>query len=178
MFRKIFGFSRYLYYKLKSLLLNNGNISFNTRILLPISLNFEVHKKSEVKLGKVIFNKNVSIRVRESAKLIIGTGVNFNNACIVTCRGDINIGNNVLFGPNVMVFDHDHDYLAKDYANNFKIGKIVIEDNVWIGANVIILKNTTIKKNSVIAAGTVVRGTVEENSIVYNKRDIIQKAKG
>lgn len=39
-------------------------------------------------------------------------------------------------------------------------------------------ENTTIKKNSVIAAGTVVRGTVEENSIVYNKRDIIQKAKG
>ncbi|MEC0169774.1 acyltransferase [Paenibacillus graminis] len=177
MFRKMLGFSRYLFYKLKNMLFLNRNITFNNRILLPSSLNFEVHKNSEVELGKIIFNKNVSIRVRESAKLIIGTGVNFNNGCIITCRKHVNIGNNVLFGPNVMVFDHDHDYLAKDYTNTFKLGQIIIEDNVWIGANVIILKDTIIKKNSVIAAGTVVRGTVQENSIVYNRREIIQKKK-
>lgn len=177
MFRKFTGFSKYIFYKTKSNLFNGGNIRMSKRILFPLSLNFEVDKNSEVELGKIQFNRNVSIRVRNNAKLSIGNGVNFNNGCIVTCRKHIQIGNNVLIGPNVMIFDHDHDYTAEDYTTNFKLGSIIIEDNVWIGANVVILKNTIIKQNSVIAASTVVKGLIEPDTIVFNKREIVQKLK-
>lgn len=44
----------------------------------------------------------------------------------------------------------------------------MIEDNVWIGANVMILKGSYIMKNSVIAAGSIVNGLVDENVVYYN----------
>lgn len=74
------------------------------------------------------------------------------------------------YGPNVMIFDHDHDYQSYNLKENFKTDEIIIEDNCWIGANVVILKGTHIKENSVIAAGSVVRGVIEQNTLFYNER--------
>lgn len=47
---------------------------------------------------------------------------------------------------------------------------VVIGDNVWIGANSVILRGSRIGDNAVIAAGTIVKGTVESNTLVYDKR--------
>ena len=43
---------------------------------------------------------------------------------------------------------------------------IIIKDDVWIGANVTILKGITIESGSIIAAGTLVNKDVSQNSIV------------
>ena len=56
--------------------------------------------------------------------------------------------------------------------NEYKIGSVVIEDNVWIGAGVIILRNTTIGKNCIIGAGTIVKGNIPNNTIVTTNREI------
>lgn len=48
--------------------------------------------------------------------------------------------------------------------------EIIIEDNCCIEANVVILKCTHIKKNSVIAAGSVIKGVVEKNTLFYKKK--------
>lgn len=47
-----------------------------------------------------------------------------------------------------------------------KEGKIVIEDNVFIGLRVTILPNTTIERNCIIGAGSVVKGHIPEGSVV------------
>jgi acetyltransferase-like isoleucine patch superfamily enzyme len=114
---------------------------------------------------KASFRNNCVVRVRDNAKLKIGEFSNFNNGCIITCRELINIGDRVSFGPNVMIFDHDHDYKSNDYIHNFKTKPIVIEDDVWVGANVTILKGSIIKKGAVIGANSVVCGTVEEQCV-------------
>ncbi|MNR50419.1 2,3,4,5-tetrahydropyridine-2,6-dicarboxylate N-acetyltransferase [compost metagenome] len=44
-------------------------------------------------------------------------------------------------------------------------GGIVIEDDVWLGANCVLLDGTILRKGCVIAAGSIVRGTVEAYSI-------------
>lgn len=46
---------------------------------------------------------------------------------------------------------------------------IVIDNNVWIGANTVILKGTSIGANAAIAAGSIVRGVMPEDSLFYNK---------
>ena len=44
---------------------------------------------------------------------------------------------------------------------------IVIKDNVWLGGSVIVLDGVTIGKNSIIAAGTIVRKDVPQNTLMY-----------
>ena len=57
----------------------------------------------------------------------------------------------------------------------YKTGAVIIEDNVWIGANTVILRGTHIGANSVIAAGSIIRGNVPNNTVVYQKREIKYK---
>ena len=55
-------------------------------------------------------------------------------------------------------------------------GKIIIGNNVWIGANCVILKNIKIGDNSVIGAGTVINKDVQENEIVVgNQQRVVKK---
>ena len=90
----------------------------------------------------------------------------------------IEIGNDCLFGPNVVIVDHDHDYHFTDNqrGNHWLLGEVKIGNNVWVGANVTILRGTTIGDGVIIGAGAVVKGKVEANTILYQKSNYIIKA--
>jgi len=82
----------------------------------------------------------------------------------------IKIGNNVKIATEVLFMEHDiiHNMFNKKNQTDIfreKLGTIVIEDNVFIGARSIILYNTKIGKNCVIAAGSVVTHDIPENCI-------------
>lgn len=102
-----------------------------------------------------------------------------NYGCMITSRNKIQIGNGVEFGPNVLLYDHDHDYKCSGglKAGKYKVGEIIIGENSWIGANVVILKNTKLGKNCVVAAGSVI-GNCEypDNTIIYQKRETLTKS--
>lgn len=137
--------------------------------------NYEIDKTSSVSIAKdVFFRFNCAVRVRRNAELQIGNCVSFNDGCIITARKRIVIGNNVLFGPHVIIFDHDHDFKSNDFMNVFVEKDIVIEDNVWVGGNVSILKGTVIHEGATIAAGAVVTGEVPPHSVYINKSKIIR----
>ncbi len=78
----------------------------------------------------------------------------------------IYIGDNVMFGPNVTLCTAGHpiepELRRQVYQYNFPIH---IEENVWIGAGVIVLPGVTIGKNSVIGAGSVVTRDIPENVV-------------
>ncbi len=76
----------------------------------------------------------------------------------------IEIGDNVTIAPDVLVLSHDGS--TKNLTGYTKIGKVKIGDNVFIGSKSIILPNTKIGKNSVIAAGSIVVGDVPDNVVV------------
>ena len=84
--------------------------------------------------------------------------------------GNTTIGEHCRIGPNVLIFDHDHDYKAGLQLNKFKTGSISIGDNVWIGGGAIILRDTEIGDNAVIAAGSIVKGKVPAGSLYVQKR--------
>lgn len=159
----MFGILKFLIYKV----FNFNKVQFKN--IPKINYNFRIAMK---KNSKLIFGKNlrtrnnVSFRVYNKGKIHIGDNCFFNDNCSLNCQQKIDIGNNVICGQNVMFFDHDHDY--KGNINNFICEEIKIGDNVWIGANCIILKGVTIGNGVVIAAGTVVRNNISDNSIVYN----------
>lgn len=158
------------FYKLNYLFYKDVNLNISGGV--PLSTEFDFKRTSCVCLENTNgFRQNCSIRVRENAYLKIGLGSTLNNGCIITSRNRIYIGEHVLIGPNVMIFDHDHDIKSENIFENFKSAPVVIEDNVWIGANVIILKGSTIRKNAVIAAGSIVRGEVGMDMLYYDRQE-------
>ena len=76
----------------------------------------------------------------------------------------ITIGNQVTIAPDVLVLSHDGS--TKNLMGYTKIGCVEISDNVFIGAKSIILPNTTIGKNCVVGANSVVSGNVPDNTVV------------
>lgn len=78
--------------------------------------------------------------------------------------GQIQIGNRVTLAPEVYVLAHDastHADLGYTY-----IGRVVIEDGVFVGARAMILPNVCIGKNSIVGAGSVVTRDVPEETVV------------
>jgi maltose O-acetyltransferase len=90
------------------------------------------------------------------------------NACINSID-KVSIGDRVLMGPEVMIFTADHKWCddEKTYYGKGEItAPVSIEDDVWIGARVIILKGVTIGKGATVAAGSVVTKDVSPYDIV------------
>lgn len=93
-------------------------------------------------------------------------------ACLQSAHGKIFIGNHVMFGPNVSIHGGNHVYdKVGTYMNEIRKepnsdGCVTIEDDVWVGANAIILKGITVGKGSVVSAGAIVTKDVPPYSIV------------
>lgn len=86
----------------------------------------------------------------------------------LTCVDDANIyvGNNVMFGPNVVLATANHPLDPTLRIRGYQYARdIVIEDNVWIGANAVVLPGVHIGANSVIGAGSVVSRDVPADSL-------------
>lgn len=97
------------------------------------------------------------------------------HASFMASIAHIYIGNYVTFGPSVTIRGGDHrtDLVGKhiyEIRENEKLPEndkdVIIEDGVWVGCNVIILKGVTIGTGAVVAAGAVVTKDVPPYSIV------------
>jgi maltose O-acetyltransferase len=79
----------------------------------------------------------------------------------------VTIGNRVLIGPHVCICTgtHDIDPLVRKESGSFAF-PIIIEDDVWIGANVTILPGVRIGRGSMVAAGAVVVKDVDSGVVV------------
>lgn len=121
--------------------------------------------------SNVCFQKRVAL-TSVGGELNIGSNVSFNRNCILICRYNITIDDNVIFGPGVTIYDHDHVFSAEGIMPGFRYGSVIIEQGCWIGANVIILRDSHIGKGSVIGAGSIVKGNIPPHSLVTSNRDM------
>lgn len=153
---------------------NGKNLKYTFPIKLGKNTILTYRKNGKIILGKhVSINSNAQLSVTENAILTIGSYSGVGNNNVIVARENITIGNNVMIGPNVCIYDHDHVIHKEGIMRNlgYETAPVVIEDNVWIGAGVIILKGVTVGTGSVVAAGTIVNKDVPPNSIIYNKRE-------
>ncbi|MDS0261338.1 acyltransferase [Haloarcula sp. S1CR25-12] len=84
-------------------------------------------------------------------------------------NGGIDIGENVLIGPNTTIVAANHRFERTDepiVSQELSAEGITIGDNVWIGSTCTVLDGVTIGEGAVIAAGSVVTSSVPENTIV------------
>jgi maltose O-acetyltransferase len=89
--------------------------------------------------------------------ITIGNDVYINFGCVILDCGRVTIGDQVLIGPNVGMYDANHALDATERMDGALVpGNISIGNRVWIGGGVIILPNVSIGDDSVIGAGSVV----------------------
>lgn len=133
---------------------------------------------AELRIGKNFkMRDGAKIRVRKGAVCIIGNNSSVNSNNIIACHERIEIGDDVQLSPNVQIYDHDHDFRAEGgvKAGIYKTGAVKIGNNVWIGANTVILRGTEIGDNCVVGAGCVLSGIHESNTVIVQKRETTTK---
>ncbi len=81
-------------------------------------------------------------------------------------RGGVEIGDNVMIASHTVITSLTHDPNAEIYRKTLIKKKVIIKNNVWIGAGAIILPGVTIGDGAVIAAGSVVTKDVPSKTIV------------
>ncbi|MCK4493954.1 MAG: acyltransferase [Methylococcales bacterium] len=102
-------------------------------------------------------------------KLVIGEGTAIQLYFHCGAAESVIIGKNVLIAGRVYISDHDHeidDFERSPINSGLKIAPVKIEDEVWIGEGVAILKGVTIGKRAVIGANAVVTKDVPPYTVV------------
>lgn len=138
-------------------------------------IRLQIEKGASVVIGSYNQNREkMYVGVLNGGELSIGSHCFFNINSSITCVEKIVIGDNCKFGNNLVIIDHDHNYRANDiYSDDnpeFISSPVIIGNDVWIGANVVILRGTEIGDNCVIAAGSVVNGCIPPKTLYVQKR--------
>ncbi len=110
---------------------------------------------------------------RYTPMICIGDNVNVGEHCHIGAVNKVMIGDHVLMGSKVYITDHHHgttnsNELEEHPADRklYSKGSVVIEDNVFIGDQVVIMPGVKVGHNSVLAASTVVTKSVPPFSVV------------
>lgn len=135
-----------------------------SQLISPFS-KLEACEKGKITISGRLHSEPGSFLSAKTGILSIDGDVYINRNSMVICREKISIGNGTTIGPNVLIYDHDHDVIN----GGLKTKEVRIGRNVWIGAGCIILKGVHIGDGCVIAAGTTVVKDIEPNKVVYCK---------
>lgn len=101
--------------------------------------------------------------VRKDATLEIGDGAFFNDGVNLCATLEIRVGRHAKIGDQTYIYDSDFHQVAPDAP--VRRAPVSIGNNVWIGANSMILAGASIGDNSVIAAGSIVVGAIAANCL-------------
>ncbi len=122
-----------------------------------------------VKLGNnVVIDDNVEVRNKTEFQSIIGDNCSFNRNTVL--RGKYTIGNNVAVGPNcsIMGFNHNFSDINKQISKQgITVKGITINNNVWIGANTLVLDGVNIGEGAVIGGGAVVTKDIPPFAVAF-----------
>lgn len=131
-------------------------------------------EKGTIRLGRhVRAHRRSKLLAFGSGVLEIGSNTALGNGVSINCMEKITIGEGVQIGPDVKIYDHDHDFRVPGgiRAEKFRTAPVVIGDNSWIGCNVVILMGTTLGANCIVGAGSVLKGQYPANSVIVQKRN-------
>lgn len=137
---------------------------------------FSIYNGGNIRIGdKNIFNSSTTSNkiglyhrcmisatpVNGNCEIEIGNNCGFSGTSI-RCFCHIKLGNGVRCGANTLIMDGDAHY---DDIRTSPPSPIIINDNVWLGTNVVVLKGVSIGENTVIGANSIVTHDIPSNCI-------------
>ena len=140
---------------------------------LPQSSHVRLFGKIRCFFARMIIDscgKNVNIEkgatIRPGLKIGDGSGVGINSEIY----GDVTIGNNVMMGPEVVIYttNHKHELSEIPFGRQGfdEVKSVVIGNTVWIGRRVMFMAGSGCGDNVIIAAGSVVTKKFPSNVII------------
>ncbi len=136
--------------------------------VLPFN-NFSLGSYSTIEDFVTINNGVGDVHIGDRSRIGIGNVV----------IGPVNIGNDVIFAQNIVMSGLNHvyeDINTPIHQQPVTTGTITIEDECWLGANVVVTAGVKIGKHSVVAAGAVVTKDIPPHSIaVGNPARVIKQ---
>ena len=129
-------------------------------------------KNSKWVANRSIIHSNSCIVVFGDGLLETGSYFFLNPLSIIRVRERITIGNNCALARNVYLSDTDSHRIYFNGTIKDEALPTTIGNNVWIGANSIILKVVNIQDNSIVGAGTVIVKTPETNGLIINTKNL------
>lgn len=166
--RQLLRIYKKIYHVKKRVPENNSKIKIGNSTKVSSSAILEVNDGGSIQIGdRCRIFEGVIIKTY-GGKIIIGDDCSINPYCVIYGHGGLNIGNGVRIATHTVIIPANHNFSAKDspiYMQGLTAKGIVIEDNVWIGANSTILDNVIIQHGAVIGAGSVVNKNILKESI-------------
>ncbi|SKB63892.1 transferase hexapeptide (six repeat-containing protein) [Lachnospiraceae bacterium] len=133
-------------------------------------------KKSKINLehnGKLIFkgpadlSQGISIYCHDNATLTIGRGIYTNGYCTIYSRKKVTIGNDNMWGWNVLLMDSDgHPIFDTDNKIINEPREINIGNNVWLASDSSIMKGVSIPDGCIVGKGSTVTGIYSEKNAI------------
>jgi acetyltransferase-like isoleucine patch superfamily enzyme len=168
----------------------DGKIFKHESVSIGEGCNIIVFKDGCLEIGENCYIGRY-VELGTNIKITIKDYTSIQDRCIIL--GDVTVGRYCLFAPNVYISSGFHSYdlfpelLIKDQdkiiANNLNINNeflfessVVIEDDCWLGINVVVMKGITIHKGCVVGANSVVTRDIPPYSVaVGSPAHVIKK---
>jgi acetyltransferase-like isoleucine patch superfamily enzyme len=200
-------FINFLFLRIQTAFQPNIKIGSNPRILTFNALKAE-RPGAQIDIGhSLIIYHNCDVLVTDQGRLNIGNNCIIGSNFRLYCKENITLGNAVLISWNVFISDYDGHpldpdhryqeilYMQSRFFPSFSSRKqlkpdqnfhpqyvckpVIIDDNVWIGANVIILKGVHIGSGSILAAGAVITKDVPPGCVAAgNPARVVKRLEG
>ena len=166
-----------------------GRVDIGPRCRFDSSCTIRVGKRSQLHLGdKVALRSGCVLDLGREGRLALAEEAEIRHYAIIECAGRVSIGrrsvvgaynglqgsgaieigDDVIIGPGVRIVSTTHDISDPDrpFAQQPLIcGSVRIGNNVWIGADAVILTGVHIGKNVVVGAGSLVTSDLEDNGV-------------
>ncbi len=125
---------------------------------------------SFIRCGKEVeIGRNSILSCKDVGFISLGNFVSIGRNVLLSSAGGLLIGDNCSIGPYSCLLASGHGWDDPDkpvLLQNRQIKKIVIEDNVWLGAHVVVMDGVTIGKNSIVCVGSIVTQDIAPYRIV------------
>lgn len=157
---------------IKKLLINT--LGYIANKIESLSISYKTQRTNKLLGGgmRLISEPNI---IRGIKNIVMETPVSIGpGATIYAAGAKLIIKKHVITGPNLTIITGDHKYIPGRWIDSVKANEkedfydqdVTIEEDVWIGSNVTILKGVTVGRSSIIAAGSLVVKDVPPYSIV------------
>ena len=114
------------------------------------------------KIGKNLVIKN-NVNIKFPWKLVLGDNVWLGENSWIDNLDDVTIGSNTCISQRALLLTGNHDYSLSSMP--YRNAPIVIEDGVWVGADVVVCPGVTMHGNSIATVGSIITRDTEVNGI-------------
>jgi len=147
----------------------NLEIGNNVEIFPFVHLKF--YKNTKIKINdNVKLDYFTRLVVANSSQITIKSHSKIGKSTVINAGANITIGEKNVIAQNCSINSSSHNFREKVdiQSQGYNHKEVILKNDIWLGANVIINPGTVINEHTVIGAGCNIKGHIEKNSIVKN----------